>query len=275
MAIGLVGLAEETSRDRAELSLANAEFRYEPYPVGFARNVFAESTYAELLDSWPATGLFQNKPDLGKKYSLSEVNNAAAYHAFLKSSTAWRRFYEWIKGPEFVGMVLASLASRRIDLGLHTTPVCTTHAFSGRLKRFRSAVRRRVRQWIGHAGVLRSRFEFSMLPADGGHIKPHTDHFTKLVTLVISMVRSGEWNPAWGGATAIERPKDITANFNHMNRQMEFADMETLDGYAFEPNQCVLFVKTFNSHHSVHPMTGRGSGAMRRTLTVNIERVVA
>jgi len=33
----------------------------------------------------------------------------------------------------------------------------------------------------------------------------------------------------------------------------------------------VIFVRTFNSWHSVPPMTGKGSGAMRRTLTINIE----
>ena len=29
--------------------------------------------------------------------------------------------------------------------------------------------------------------------------------------------------------------------------------MEVLDTFAFEPNQCVSFIKTFNSHHSVRP----------------------
>jgi hypothetical protein len=33
----------------------------------------------------------------------------------------------------------------------------------------------------------------------------------------------------------------------------------------------VIFVKTFNSWHSVRPMQGNGSGAMRKTLTINIE----
>ncbi|MFO1072602.1 MAG: hypothetical protein U1E17_07945 [Geminicoccaceae bacterium] len=35
--------------------------------------------------------------------------------------------------------------------------------------------------------------------------------------------------------------------------------MEPLETYAFEPNQCVLFVKTFNSWHCVRPMTGQAS----------------
>ena len=46
---------------------------------------------------------------------------------------------------------------------------------------------------------------------------------------------------------------------------------EALDCYEFTPNQVVVFVKTFNSWHCVRPMTGHGSPAMRKTLTINIE----
>jgi hypothetical protein len=56
-----------------------------------------------------------------------------------------------------------------------------------------------------------------------------------------------------------------------MNRQLEFDQVEKVSSYAFEPNQCLIFVKTFNSLHSVGPMNGSGSSAMRRTLTINIE----
>jgi hypothetical protein len=47
--------------------------------------------------------------------------------------------------------------------------------------------------------------------------------------------------------------------------------MEVIDTYDFRPNQAVMFVRTFNSWHSVRPMQGKGSPAMRRTLTINIE----
>jgi len=36
------------------------------------------------------------------------------------------------------------------------------------------------------------------------------------------------------------------------------------------PNQCVLFVKTFNSLHSVRPMTAPARETARRTLTINL-----
>ncbi len=85
------------------------------------------------------------------------------------------------------------------------------------------------------------------------------------------VVRPGEWNRAYGGGTDVNRPKDPKLTFNLLNRRAEFDEMEVLHTFDFEPNQAILFIKTFNSWHSVRPMTGNGSDLMRRTLTINIE----
>ena len=110
-----------------------------------------------------------------------------------------------------------------------------------------------------------------MLPAQGGHVIPHTDGAGKVVTLVVSMLDESEWDPAWGGGTDVNRPKDPTRYFNRLNRQLGFDEVEVLDTFAFEPNQAVVFVKTFNSWHSVRPMTAPDRSRLRRTLTINIE----
>ena len=47
--------------------------------------------------------------------------------------------------------------------------------------------------------------------------------------------------------------------------------MDILHTYEFRPNQAVVFVKTFNSWHSVRPMSAHGSKLLRKTLTINIE----
>jgi len=39
----------------------------------------------------------------------------------------------------------------------------------------------------------------------------------------------------------------------------------------FVPNQCIIFVKTFNSLHSVKRMTETGSNLLRKTITIVIE----
>jgi len=102
-------------------------------------------------------------------------------------------------------------------------------------------------------------------------VTPHTDNPDKIITMVVSMARPGDRDAAFGGGTEVNRHRIPERSFNRMNGKAEFEDMELLDVYEFEPNQCVVFVKTFNSWHCVRPMQGKGSKAMRRKLTINIE----
>ena len=242
--------------------LQGAEFRYEPYPIGIARSVLSQDAYGELTRSWPATELFEFKQQLGNKYSLSEVNNPGHYRRFVRSSPPWRQLHAYVKSREFLHEVIALLYERHIDLGL-----------GGQFLVPRS----RGLRWLERLKLLRrthnlsARFEFSMLPADGGYIKPHTDAPNKIITLVISIMAPGEWDASFGGGTEILKPRDVTRSYNYMNRQFEFEQMETLGSFPFEPNQAVIFVKTFNSWHAVHPIRGAGSRIMRKTITINIE----
>jgi hypothetical protein len=240
------------------------EFRYEPFPIGLAKPLVDEGGYREMLSGYPDRELFAYLPEIGHKYSLSEKNNPKRYHETIRSRPVWREFHRWLKSDEFIPSVIKALRERHIDLGYKKLPTTTKRL----VKLARNAVR-------GHLDAgrppLSARFEFSMLPAAGGSVIPHTDSPGKIVTLVVSMVDDGEWDPAFGGGTDVNRPKDVRLAYNELNRQARFEDMEVLDTFEFTPNQGVVFVKTFNSWHSVRPMTGNGSQAMRRTLTINIE----
>ena len=243
------------------MTLAGASFRYEPFPVGVARNVFETAVYEELLATFPDVGLFRHMQYHGSKYSLSELNNPDNYYRFLERNKRWQELFTLVKSRAFIDATLDLLRAQRIDLGLQAAPQRP------------AGLRRRLADMLlgtRDAGALSARFEFSMMPAQGGHIIPHTDSPQKVVTLVVSMVRAGEWRAEWGGGTDVLRPKDAADNFNYLNRQLAFEDVVVLDSFAFEPNQCVIFVKTFNSLHSVQAMRGP-AGALRRTLTINIE----
>jgi hypothetical protein len=109
------------------------------------------------------------------------------------------------------------------------------------------------------------------LPADSGIVVPHTDAPRKFITLVFTMVDDGEWNEAWGGGTDILRSKDPSKSYNYQNKPLDYGDCDILRTVEFQPNQAMLFVKTFNSLHGVQRMTGP-EGKLRRTLTINIER---
>jgi 2OG-Fe(II) oxygenase superfamily len=249
------------------LSFNNVNFLYEPYPIGVAAGVFEEQFYKQLVESFPPVELFSFMPLLGNKYSLSEVNNPDAYHEYVRTTPVWNEFHRWIKREEFPGEILAMLRQHNIDL--HVPNQAASNGSGGsRLKRLVFG------ELSPPPPTLSARFEFSMLPAHGGFIKPHTDSPQKIITLVVAMLSKGEWDPAFGGGTDVLRPKDITRNYNFKNDYLEFDEVETLTTFEYQPNQCVIFIKTFNSLHAVRPMTAQGGQLMRRTLTVNIEKVL-
>jgi hypothetical protein len=244
-------------------SYEHLQFRYDPFPIGMAKPAIEPNLYRELVASYPSRDLFAYLPKVGHKYSLSEKSNGEAYARFIRSNAAWRELHGWIRSEAFIPSVMAALKAHHIDLG-HKQLSEGKRA----LKTVRNLARGRSRPLPPR---LSTRFEFSMLPADGGYIMPHTDAPSKIVTLIVSMAGEDEWNPAYGGGTDVNRPRDERLAYNQMNAQAGFDDMEVLDTFAFTPNQVVVFVKTFNSWHSVRPMTGTGSPLMRKTLTINIE----
>jgi hypothetical protein len=242
-----------------------ADFRYEPFPIGIIKPAMDGDLYRKLVDTFPPHDLFMYFPKVGSKYVLSEKFNAKHYHDYIRSHPEWTAFHEWIKSQRFILNTLACLQQHNIDLGIRYFPVSLRRRLKATWRHLKAGL------WPRYDIDLSARFEFSMLSADGGCVTPHTDSPGKLITLVVSMVGEGGWEPSLGGGTDVNRPKDPRRVFNEVNDKLGFDEVEVLHTYPFEPNQTVIFVKTFNSWHSVRPMTGQGVPLLRRTLTINIE----
>lgn len=241
-------------------------FRCRPFPIALARPIMPPDQYAAYVAAYPPLDLFASYAAMGKigmKFTLSEKENAKHYEQFVQGSPLWREFHRWIKSDAFIYGTLDMLRRHEIDLGYERISSGKRMA-----RQLRAAFGGR---WSHRFDRLSARFEFSALPADGGQVVPHTDAPGKIVTMVVSMAAPGEWHPEYGGGLDINRPKDERLDFNQMNRLARFEDMEVVETFDFEANQAVIFVKTFNSWHSVRPMTGAGSSALRRTLTIVIE----
>jgi len=251
-------------------NLKNSNFRYEPFPIALAKNIFADELYHEMLENWPDIELFRYMPNLGHKYSLSEVNNASQYHKFIKSTPVWQRFFNEIKDEKFTLGILDFLTGNNIDLGFGNKCMVTNKPALNIWTRLREAYRGAA--LLGSKTTpLKSRFEFSMLPGDGGSIRPHTDAQTKFITLAVAMVRKDEWQESYGGGTSVLWPKDATKSYNAKNEYLEFDQTNELETYQFGSNQCVIFVKTFNSWHAVQPIQAPKKDIFRKSLTINIE----
>jgi hypothetical protein len=249
-------------------SYDHLRFRYEPFPIGLARPLMDQGLYEALLDNYPPVELFNSHMEYGKddiKYALTEKLNPERYYKFVKSNPIWRDFHAWVTRGNFLREALETLKQHNIDID---------HEYQSRAQRIRGRLKDlRKGRLCAHQAPLMARFEFSALPANGGMVVPHTDARRKLVTFVVSMVREGEWDPRFGGGLDMNRPRDPRLNYNQINYHAGFDQMEVVDTFEFMPNQAVIFIKTFNSWHSVRPMTGGHSAAFRKTLTINIMRV--
>lgn len=247
-------------------SYQHVNFRYRPFPIALARPIFSDADYARFVEAYPPLALFASYDEMGKqgrKYTLSEKENPEHYDKFVQGNALWKNFHRWIKSAAFVYETLDMLRGHGVDLGYER--IASGRRMARQLKAVFGG------RWSHRFDRLSARFEFSALPADGGQVVPHTDAPGKIVTMVVSMATPGEWAPEYGGGLDINRPKDESRDFNQMNGLARFEDMEILDTFDFQENQAVIFVKTFNSWHSVRPMAVAGSTALRRTLTIVIE----
>ena len=219
----------------------NVSIRHQPYTVFYIRDLVHPQFYSSLAETFPLLSRFRYRETLGNKYLLTELEGQP-YYDFVDAHPQWREFYDEIKSIDFREQVLSFVRS-------HTNGSSTDDRA---------------------ADSFTSRFEFSALPTNGGSQRPHTDSPRKVITLVLSLMKEGEWNPNWGGGTSICRPKDETLHSNYSNQYLDFDDVEVIDTLPFIPNGCVMFVKTDVSWHCVTPINLPDSSAMRKTVAISL-----
>ena len=248
------------------LNFSSVKMRYEPYPLAVLRPALEENKYRELIAAYPPVSLFAKMPKYDYKLTLSEKFNPELYHRFIATTPVWKTFHDWLKSDDFILQTVDFLRRNHIDLELD-------EAFQPSSARMGRALKGIARGHLPNKQLkLRTRFEFSVLKADGGEVTPHTDTPKKIITLVMTMIGEDEWKPEFGGGLDVNRSTDPVYSFNWNNRIVPWDKIEVLDTIPFVPNQCTVFVKTFNSLHSVRKMTQKGSEALRKTITIVIER---
>jgi hypothetical protein len=247
------------------LNYNSVKMQYEPYPLAVLRPALDDDLYAQLIDAYPPISLFAKMPKYDYKLTLSEKFNAGNYHRFIAETPVWKKFHEWLKSDEFIRQTVEFLKQNNVDLGVD-------RAFESSSVRSARALKSLAKGGLPNDLLkLRTRFEFSVLKADGGEVAPHTDTPKKAITLVLTMIKDGEWQPEYGGGLDVNRATDPAYAFNWNNRIVPWDKIEIIDTVPFVPNQCTVFVKTFNSLHSVRKMTQTGSDALRKTITIVIE----
>lgn len=215
------------------LSIQNLVMKPDPFPCGLATGVFEPDFYDQLVADFPPMSLFKPMGVKGySKFALSVRYNPEQYHQFLASRPHWAELMRYIKTGDFMASIFCRLGISVNDL-------------------------------------FAARFEFSLMPAKNGFIRPHRDIKTKVISMVLPIIKPSEWDASWGGATEMLRQRDPGKDL--VDYQAGWDDFDRVRAFPIGPNQASLFVKNNVSWHAVYPMTGP-EGVWRQTLTLNIER---
>jgi hypothetical protein len=209
-----------------------------PYLHGVETSFCEPAVYAEMRAAWPDSRMFQMMGAGYRKLACSSRYAPVLFTKIVERVPIWGLLYREVKSPGFSQHWLN--AARKAGAPMPDGPVS-------------------------------ARFEFSALPADGGFLAPHRDTPGKLLTLVVPIVDPSDgWEPAWGGGTALLRPKETEQPLRDYCAGWGAFDVVTEVPYA--PNQALVFIRSDVSWHGVMPLTGP-AGKERRSLTINIEAV--
>lgn len=226
-----------------------------PFTALYVDNFFTNDTYEKLHSTFPTElKLYEKLFAVGKKYSLNDFNKGLETttqndkikpltHSqkfnlinFLKTNTDWSNFYDYIQSQEF-----------RVKID-------------------------KLLPFLNNYEITNTKFEFSLMPANGGNIAPHPDIVTKVITMVFYFPPI-DWDSKWGGQFETHLHKtDPNGDFSDrklkFRTQLEWDELDPLLKIDYVPNRVIIMKRTGNSIHSVKPMTGPDK-KFRTTCTIN------
>jgi hypothetical protein len=257
------------------LNLNEFKFEYDPYPYGIARNIFDNQTYKNLVKNFPHVSKLKMLKDKYEykvenkfsKFALSSRNDPELFFDLIKNNDVYSNLVNYLLSYDFKINLLNILFNHNISFGI--TP---------KKNSWRKSLRSFLLNFIPYNFLkpvqdIDIAVEFSAIPINGGYLKPHTDGPHKLASIVIPIV-DDYWQDSFNGGTNLLKPKDTRKIYNLLNNTYEFDDCEIIKMIQFNSNQLLIFLKTYNSFHSVGPLNGKEEGIYRKSITLNIEKKI-
>tara|TARA_B100001057_G_C22827222_1_gene941904 strand:+ start:956 stop:1690 length:735 start_codon:yes stop_codon:yes gene_type:complete len=221
------------------LILKNNLFEYEPYPYGYFNDILDIDFYRSLCNEFPEKNDLKIAEDK-KKYNLNKFNKFSLtnddkeFNSIIKKKPSFKKLYEYLDSEDFISKISDILIENNIDLQLQYY-----------FKKF--FVRKRKYNIF---------FEFSSIPCDGGFILPHTDAPKKVMTFIIPIIKDEEKDIENFEkiGTSILAMSDNKFSFNYFNKTIKYENTLEKKYVNFSRNNMLMFIKTYNSLHSVGPI---------------------
>jgi hypothetical protein len=254
------------------INLKNIIFDHFPFTHGIAKNVIEENFYNALVEEFPKPdvlirSLEKKNNNKFNKFSLSSNLQKDDFYLFINKKSKLKEFVNYLLSFEFKEYLILTLANYGIEFGVTLQKPNLKHYIKKTIKNLLPNILIKPDQ------EFELHVEFSSIPFKGGMIKPHTDSQHKFASIVIPIVEKN-WKDKFNGGTNFLKPKNKHNGFNFINNTLEFDDTEIIKTISFERNQFLIFFKTYNSLHSVGPMTGDNETNYRNSLTLTLEKKI-
>lgn len=243
------------------LDFSRTDFSFKPYPLGLLTDIFSPGDFSEMRAYWPDPAGGKVFTKAVNKSSISHRVNSDLFERITRTVPIWRELRAQIESEEFLQSVFAMLESAGVDIGIKNYRAVRYGSWLNRVRRPFARLFKR--------NYLCARMEFSAMPADGGHITPHTDMPSKIMTIVINFDGAGD---GFEGGTSVVEPKDERKIHNPSNTYLEFDAVTEVRRVNFKRNCGLFFIRTDNSWHCVFPISGL-PGTYRRSININIDRI--
>ncbi len=192
----------------------------------YKARVFDEFLLPEIYNVLASTFPIHGFRALGKIGNKIHLNESHdEFEPFMEANSIWCDFYRWCKDGSLEAVVADTLP-------------------------------------IGE--IVSTRFEFSILPTNGGGLNPHPDTNKKKATVIFYFPPEG-WNLDWGGNFEVLRLKE---HLEH-SQNPTISDVHTVVSVDYVPNRVIMLRRTASSWHQVRPIGGP-PGRQRRSVTFNL-----
>lgn len=253
---------------RIVLNGNTADMCYVPKPLAVLRTALDAAQNDLPANSLSGGSLLGNLATFPCMLNLSEKWNTANYRNFLHENRPWNMFHAGFKSNEVSQRTVKFLYCNSVELTLQGA----LRSASYHLWR---AVRILKRVYLAARGLrLPKRFEFSSLRAGDEQVRSQTGAARKAVTLVLTMMKEGEWQTTCGGGPGVNTTRDVRYAFNWQNNIVPWDKIEIADTSPLVPSQRTAFVRIRNSLRSVREITENRSHALRKSCTTVIEREI-
>ena len=238
------------------INLENSQFFYDPYPHVLVKNIFEEKIYEDLKKEFPnpETDIFHSS-DYSKKRAVDkfkkfQIDNffSKNFNNVIKNKKTSKLIYNFFKSEKFIYIIDKFLIDNHIKINLV------------KKKTWKNFFKKDFKVY----------FEFSSIPCDGGFIAPHTDSPNKIITCVMPIIDRLEISNLKGIGTSMLESTNDKYKYNFLNQSVPLSETKEIRYIDFSPNQMLLFIKTYNSLHSVGPIESTNSTKTLHRKSINV-----